>query len=54
MGANMVHSQFETLERPLADEKDVITIDVSRPIEEVEREALSNVLETITKSQDKP
>ncbi|KAF5651148.1 thermoresistant gluconokinase [Fusarium tjaetaba] len=54
MGANMVHSQFETLERPLADEKDVITIDVSRPIEEVEREALSNVLETITESQDKP
>ncbi|KAF4445408.1 hypothetical protein F53441_10858 [Fusarium austroafricanum] len=54
MGANMVHSQFETLERPLADEKDVITIDVSRPIEEVERDALSNVLETITKSQDKP
>lgn len=54
MGANMVHSQFETLERPSADEKDVITIDVSRPIEEVEREALSNVLETITKSQDKP
>ncbi|KAF5538767.1 thermoresistant gluconokinase [Fusarium mexicanum] len=54
MGANMVHSQFETLERPLADEKDVITIDVSRPIEEVEREALSNVLEAITKSQDKP
>ncbi|KAF4333059.1 thermoresistant gluconokinase [Fusarium beomiforme] len=53
MGANMVHSQFETLERPLADEKDVITIDVSRPIEEVEREALSNVLEIITKSQDK-
>ncbi|KAL4730072.1 hypothetical protein ACLX1H_002102 [Fusarium chlamydosporum] len=53
MGANMVHSQFDILERPLADEKDVITIDVSRPIEEVEQEALSNVLETMAKSQDK-
>ncbi|KAF5661012.1 gluconokinase [Fusarium heterosporum] len=53
MGANMVHSQFDILERPLADEKDVITIDVSRPIEEVEQEALSNVFVTMAKSQDK-
>ncbi|KAG5664177.1 hypothetical protein HG530_005043 [Fusarium avenaceum] len=53
MGANMVHSQFDILERPLADEKDVITIDVSRPIEEVEQEALSNVFETMAKSQKK-
>lgn len=53
MGANMVHSQFDILERPLADEKDVITIDVSRPIEEVEQEALSNVFETMAKSQEK-
>ncbi|KAJ4272032.1 hypothetical protein NW762_000742 [Fusarium torreyae] len=53
MGANMVHSQFDILERPLADEKDVITIDVSRSQEEVERDALTNVLETMTNSSDK-
>ncbi|KAK4117324.1 gluconokinase-like protein [Canariomyces notabilis] len=43
MGANMVHSQFEVLERPRADETDVITIDVSRPVEEVMADALKRV-----------
>ncbi|KAF5022949.1 hypothetical protein F66182_5015 [Fusarium sp. NRRL 66182] len=54
MGANMVHSQFETLERPLSDEKDVITIDVSRTMDEVKQDTLANVLDTMTKSQDEP
>ncbi|KXX83024.1 putative gluconokinase [Madurella mycetomatis] len=47
MGANMVHSQFDILERPKADEVDVITIDVSRPVEEVMAEALERVLQTM-------
>jgi len=52
MGANMVHSQFDILERPSSDEKDVITIDVSRSLEEVQQEALANVLETMTKADN--
>ncbi|KAL2131245.1 hypothetical protein VTI74DRAFT_5371 [Chaetomium olivicolor] len=47
MGANMVHSQFEVLERPKADEVDVITIDVARPLEEVQAAALDKVLRTM-------
>lgn len=47
MGANMVHSQFDILELPMADERDVISIDVSRTIEEVERDALANVAEVM-------
>ena len=45
MGANMVHSQFECLERPSTDETDVITVDVSRTQQEVERDALDRALE---------
>lgn len=41
MGANMVHSQFEALERPQPHEKDVTTIDVTRSVEEVKRDALA-------------
>ncbi|UPK99447.1 hypothetical protein LCI18_010382 [Fusarium solani-melongenae] len=52
MGANMVHSQFDILERPSSDEKDVITIDVSKTLEEVQQEALANVLETMTKADN--
>ncbi|KAK4192693.1 P-loop containing nucleoside triphosphate hydrolase protein [Podospora australis] len=47
MGANMVHSQFDILERPTKDEIDVVTIDVSRPVENVMADALDKVLETM-------
>lgn len=43
MGANMVHSQFGILEPPSRDETDVISVDVSGPIEEVENEALAKI-----------
>lgn len=52
MGANMVQSQFDILERPMGDEKDVITIDVSRPIEDVKGEALNQLLQTMTTHHD--
>ncbi|KPM38932.1 hypothetical protein AK830_g7644 [Neonectria ditissima] len=52
MGANMVHSQFDILERPTSDEKDVVTIDVSVSVDEVKRAALANVLETMTEDND--
>ncbi|KAH6898746.1 P-loop containing nucleoside triphosphate hydrolase protein [Thelonectria olida] len=52
MGANMVHSQFEVLERPTRDERDVVTIDVSRTVDEVKRDALANALETMTETND--
>ncbi|KAL8413956.1 hypothetical protein RB594_005259 [Gaeumannomyces avenae] len=45
MGANMVHSQFEALEPPTADEVDVIRIDVGRPREAVKAAAEQTVLE---------
>jgi gluconokinase len=44
MGADMVHSQFDILERPLDNEKDVITIDVSRSIDEVKAAVLGSVV----------
>ncbi|KAI1637408.1 carbohydrate kinase [Biscogniauxia mediterranea] len=47
MGANMVHSQFSILEPPTAEETDVISVDVSRTMEEVQREALEKVLQKI-------
>lgn len=47
MGANMVHSQFDILERPKADEVDVIPIDVNQTIDSVKAEALDRVLQTI-------
>ena len=45
MGADMVHSQFDILERPSEDEKDVISIDVSRSLEEVKQDALARTLD---------
>ncbi|KAK4159180.1 P-loop containing nucleoside triphosphate hydrolase protein [Cladorrhinum sp. PSN259] len=51
MGANMVHSQFEVLERPTAEEIDVLAIDVDRPLEEVMGDALDKVLNTMDKIQ---
>ena len=49
MGANMVHSQFDILERPSEDERDVITIDVSRTIDDVKADALDRVFTVIDK-----
>ncbi|KAI3395833.1 hypothetical protein diail_846 [Diaporthe ilicicola] len=42
-GSNLVHSQFESLEPPELDENDVFTVNVDRPTEEVERDALEHV-----------
>src|SRR5437667_10278490 len=47
MGSNMVHSQFDILEPPTADETDVIRVDVSRPLEEVKVDALGKVLKVM-------
>lgn len=47
MGANMVQSQFDILEIPSTDEKDIITIDVSRTLDEVKKDALANVLKAM-------
>ncbi|KAJ9142158.1 hypothetical protein NKR23_g7421 [Pleurostoma richardsiae] len=52
MGANMVHSQFEALEPPTEAETDVISIDVSRSVEEIEQETLSKVLEKMDEKRD--
>ncbi|KAG6000075.1 hypothetical protein E4U21_005865, partial [Claviceps maximensis] len=41
MGANMVKSQFEILERPTDDETDVITLDASRDADQVKEDALA-------------
>lgn len=43
MGANMVSSQFSILELPGEDEKDVITLDVSKTMPEVQQDALNSV-----------
>lgn len=47
MGANMVASQFEILERPTKDETDVITVDVSQTMEDVKTYALSKVMDAM-------
>lgn len=47
MGANMVHSQFDILEPPVSDEKDVISVDVSRTPDEVKADVLDKVLKTM-------
>ncbi|KAI0136997.1 thermoresistant glucokinase family carbohydrate kinase [Xylariales sp. AK1849] len=47
MGVNMVHSQFTILEPPTDEETDVISVDVSKSEEEVQRDALDRVLETM-------
>ncbi|KAI0008034.1 carbohydrate kinase [Xylariaceae sp. FL0662B] len=47
MGANMVHSQFSILEPPTAEETDIISIDVSGSMAEVQREALDKVIKKI-------
>ncbi|KAL6818657.1 P-loop containing nucleoside triphosphate hydrolase protein [Trichoderma sp. SZMC 28013] len=52
MGANMVHSQFDILERPSQNETDVITIDVSRTLAEVQEDALARAIKTMESDQN--
>jgi gluconokinase len=52
MGANMVHSQFDILERPSKSETDVITIDVSRTLGEVKEDALARVIDMMGSDDD--
>jgi gluconokinase len=47
MGANMVHSQCSILQAPGKEETDVISVDVSGSLEQVEEEALSKIREAI-------
>ena len=47
MGANMVKSQFDILERPAADETDVVSIDVSRTMDEVKQDVLAMVSDIV-------
>lgn len=47
MGANMVHSQCSILQPPGKEETDVISVDVSGSLEQVEEEALSKIREAI-------
>ncbi|KAH6719194.1 P-loop containing nucleoside triphosphate hydrolase protein [Leptodontidium sp. MPI-SDFR-AT-0119] len=47
MGANMVHSQFSILEAPGEKETDVISVDVSGSIDQVEQEALAKIQEAV-------
>jgi gluconokinase len=47
MGANMVHSQCSILEPPGKEETDVISVDVSGSIDEVEEEALAKIREAV-------
>lgn len=42
-GENLVHSQFAVLELPGEDEEDVVKVNVDRPLEEGERDALERV-----------
>ncbi|KAF6831077.1 thermoresistant glucokinase family carbohydrate kinase [Colletotrichum musicola] len=42
-GANLVHSQFQSLDPPQADEPDVVAVDVRPPVEEVNEDALRKV-----------
>ena len=41
MGSNMIASQFETLERPSADERDVLIVDATAEIDTVVRRTLA-------------
>jgi gluconokinase len=47
MGASMVHSQFGILEAPGKSETDVISVDVSGSLEEIEEEALTKIQEVV-------
>jgi gluconokinase len=47
MGANMVQSQFAILEPPTIEETDGISVDVSKSMIDVQKEALEKVLQKI-------
>lgn len=49
-GANLVHSQFDSLEIPGEDERDVYKVDVDRPLEEAEKDALERVRSALAES----
>ncbi|KAF4123372.1 gluconokinase [Geosmithia morbida] len=51
MGANMVHSQMDTLERPSADERDVSKVDVSQSMEKVKQDALNYVVKAMAEDE---
>jgi gluconokinase len=52
MGANMVHSQLESLEKPSPGEKDVLSIDVSGTMAAVEAEALAMIRAAVKSELD--
>jgi gluconokinase len=52
MGANMVQSQFSILEPPSQDEKDIISIDVSRTADEVKVDALDRVRQVMNNDRN--
>ncbi|KAH8663125.1 glucokinase [Tricladium varicosporioides] len=47
MGAQMVHSQCSILEAPGPDETDVISVDVSGSLEQVEEDALAKIRQAV-------
>ncbi|KUJ20608.1 glucokinase [Mollisia scopiformis] len=49
MGASMVHSQCSILQPPGKEETDVISVDVSGSLEQVEEEALSKIEDAIAR-----
>lgn len=49
MDPHLVVSQFEALERPRIDEKDVMLLSVIPPLEAVQRDALNIVSEMLQK-----
>jgi len=53
MGANMVHSQCSILQPPGKEETDVIIVDVSGSLEQVENDALAKIHDAITKEMTK-
>jgi len=51
MGAGMVHSQFDALEEPGEEETDVIAVDVSGSMDEVEATTLEKVQRAVQREQ---
>lgn len=51
MSYGMVHSQFDILEPPASDENDIISVDSTKSLEEVKKDALSQVLKVMIEDQ---
>ncbi|KAL1869086.1 hypothetical protein VTK73DRAFT_3364 [Phialemonium thermophilum] len=51
-GSNLVHSQFETLEPPAEDERDVVRVDVNRRPKEVQQDVLERVREVMANEEN--